>query len=115
MTMLKTKRHRAKLIAAAVVHAEWRKDAAYRAAYDALEDEFAILTELIDARAKASLSQSDVAARMKTTQPAIARLEGGAHRASLKTLRSYAEATGHRLRIVLEPLQDKARSAGRKD
>ena len=92
----------ARLIPAAEVHARWRKEPGVKAAYDALEEEFSILSELIEARADSGSSQAEIARRMKTTQPAVARLEGGGHRASLKTLRSYAEATGHRVRIVLE-------------
>ena len=46
---------------------------------------------------------------MKTTQSAVARLESGAHRASLSSLRRYAEATGHRLRITFEPMDKPAK------
>lgn len=95
---------KARLIPAEVVFAEWHKDPAYREAYDALDEEFAIVEALIKARAEAGLSQSEIAERMSTTQSAVARLEAQAHRASLKTLRSYAKAAGHRLRITLEPL-----------
>ena len=92
-----------KVVSAADVFAEFRKRPGYQEAYDALEDEFAITETLIKARAAAELSQTEVARRMQTTQSAIARLEGGAHKASLETLRKYAIATGHRLRISLEP------------
>ena len=91
-----------KLIPAAEVFAEWEKDPAYREAYAALEDEFAIMAALIRARNAAGLTQGEVAERMQTTQPAVARLEGQAHRASLQTLRGYDEATGHRVVISLE-------------
>lgn len=97
-------RRKAKLIPAAKAHAEWRKDPAYLASYDALAEEFEIMVALMQARRKAGLSQSEIARRMRTTQPAVARLESGAHRASLSSIRSYAAATGHRLRISLEPL-----------
>lgn len=95
---------KAKLVPAEEVFAEWHKDPAYREAYDALDEEFAIVEALIRARAEAGLTQSQIAERMNTTQSVVARLEAQAHRASLKTLRSYAEATGHRLRITLESL-----------
>jgi predicted XRE-type DNA-binding protein len=99
--MSKTKDTR-KLIPAAEVFAEWRKDPAYRAEYDALEDEFAMMSALIKARTAAGLTQGEIAERMGSTQPAVARLEGQAHRASLKTLRGYAAATGHKVVIRLE-------------
>jgi DNA-binding XRE family transcriptional regulator len=100
--MKKTAKEQHRLIPAAEVFAEWQQDPAYREAYAALEDEFAIMAALVAARAAAGMTQEDVAKRMHTTQPAVARIEGGAHRASLKTLRGYAEATGHRVVIRLE-------------
>jgi len=90
------------LIPAEEVHAEWTKDPAFRAEYDALEDEFAMMSAPIKARNAAGLTQGEVAERMHTTQPAVARLEGQAHRASLRTIKSYAQATGHKVVIRLE-------------
>ncbi|WP_353199910.1 helix-turn-helix transcriptional regulator [Sandarakinorhabdus sp.] len=86
--------------------AEWRKDPEYVAAYDALEDEFALANALIGARNSANLTQEELAIRMGTSQSAIARLESGRTMPSTRTLRKLAEATGTKLRIVLEP--DKA-------
>ena len=43
-------------------------DPAFRAEYDALEDEFALAAALIAARARAALTQAQVAERMGTTQ-----------------------------------------------
>ena len=98
---------KAHLIPAEEVFAEWRKRPSYRKAYDALEEEFSIMSELIKARTRAGLNQAEIAKRMKTTQSAVARLESEGHRASIKSLRSYAAATGHRVRIVLEPAGSK--------
>jgi len=84
--------------------AEWRTDLAYLEAYDALDGEFALATALIEARSEANVSQEEIAKRMHTSQPAIARLESGHGNPSLNTLRRYAAATGTRLRIVFEPL-----------
>jgi ribosome-binding protein aMBF1 (putative translation factor) len=81
--------------------AEWRKDPAYRAAYEALEEEFALASELIAARARAGLSQAELAERMQTSQSAIARLESGRTRPSVRTLERLAAATGTKLRISL--------------
>ena len=74
-----------------------------RKAYDALEDEFAFLDEVLKARAEAGLTQAEVAARVGTTQSAIARLESGArkHSPSIATLQRYARALGYRLEIKL--------------
>jgi DNA-binding XRE family transcriptional regulator len=86
---------------------EWRKDPAFMLEYDALEDEFALAGALIRARAAADMSQHDIAAHMGTSQPAVARLEGGRSNPSLATLRRYAAAVGAKLVIGFEPLTSK--------
>ena len=79
------------------------KRPAVRKAYDELEEEFAFLDEVLTARAEAGLTQAEVAARVGTTQSAIARLESGAqaHSPSIATLQRYAHALGYRLEIKL--------------
>jgi ribosome-binding protein aMBF1 (putative translation factor) len=69
--------------------------------YDALEQEFAIASELIRARARAGLSQAELATRMGTSQSAIARLESGQTLPSTKTLLRFAEATGSKVELRL--------------
>ena len=65
-----------------------------QAEYDALAPEFEISAELVRARLRAGLSQAELAARMGTSQSAIARLESGQSLPSTKTLLRYAEDTG---------------------
>ena len=77
------------------------KDPAFKASYDALEEEFALIRELIGARAKAKLSQAQVAKRMGTSQSAVARLESG-RTPSLTSLRRYAKAVGRKVEIKLK-------------
>lgn len=96
-------------MSAAALFEAWRKDAAYRAAYDALEDEFAIAAALIKARAGAGLTQSELAERVGTTQSAIARLESGKAKPSTTTLERIALATKTRLRVTFEPLKARKR------
>jgi ribosome-binding protein aMBF1 (putative translation factor) len=69
--------------------------------FDALEQEFAISSELIRARARAGLSQAELAERMGTSQSAIARLESGRTLPSAKTLLRFAEATGSKVELRL--------------
>ncbi|MBU6299835.1 MAG: helix-turn-helix transcriptional regulator [Alphaproteobacteria bacterium] len=76
------------------------KNPAFKKEYDALEEEFALVNELIGARARAKLSQEEVARRMGTSQSAVARMEGG-HTPSLTSLKKYARATGHKVKIKL--------------
>jgi len=68
-------------------------------------DEGALLDLLLKARRDAGLTQAQVAERMGTQPPAIARLERslatGKHSPSLATLRKYAEACGKALEVRL--------------
>ena len=82
---------------------KWDGDPEFRAAYGALEAEFALADTLIEARGRADMTQEQVALAMGTTQAAIARLESGRTMPSTRTLQRYAKATGTRLRIQLEP------------
>ena len=91
---------------------EWRKDSEYAAAYDALEDEFAVASALIKARGDAAMTQEQVAKAMGTTQAAVARMEGGKTMPSTRTLARFAKATNTRLRISFEPAKAE-RSASR--
>lgn len=64
-------------------------------------DESLLLDALLKARQEAGLSQAQVAERMGTQAPAVARLERslatGKHSPSVATLRKYVQACGKRL------------------
>jgi transcriptional regulator with XRE-family HTH domain len=91
------------------------KQPAVKAEYDAQAEEFALLDELLRARRQAGLTQAEVAARMGTKTPAVARLEAGGgrlgHSPSVATLRKYAHAVGCRLEIRLRPHDGKKSKA----
>lgn len=74
-----------------------------RREYDVLAEEFELLDEILKARAAAGLTQAEVAARIGTTQSAVARLESaiGKPSPSIATLKRYASALGHRLQVRL--------------
>lgn len=67
--------------------------------------EFSILDEILAARKAAGLTQAQVAKRMGTQTPAVARLESslatGKHSPSLNTLKKYAEALGKKVQVHL--------------
>ena len=103
--------------------ATWKKDPTFRQEYDALAEEFAFFDALVSARQQAGLTQTEVAERMGTKTPAVARLEAGGgrqhHPPSLATLRKYAAAVGCRLEVKLVPLsaapqQERRKSMGNK-
>jgi DNA-binding XRE family transcriptional regulator len=73
-----------------------------RAEYEAQAPEFAAARELIAARARAGVSQGELAQRMGTTQSTIARLESGKGTPSLRTVQRYAAALGLRAVLKLE-------------
>lgn len=89
------------------VRKEWFKNPEFVREYDALEEEFALASAVIGARAHAGLTQGELAERMGTSQSAIARLESGRSRPSTTTLAKLAAATGTKLRVRFEP-DDKA-------
>ena len=82
------------------------KKPSVKAAVDELNrTEFAILDEILAARKAAGLTQAQIAKRMGTQTPAIARLESalatGKHSPSLNTLKRYAEALGKKVEVHL--------------
>ncbi|WP_416350557.1 helix-turn-helix domain-containing protein [Polynucleobacter sp. AP-Sanab-80-C2] len=101
MTIKKTK-----LLSHKQMVSKMLKDPAIKAEVAKLNrEEFAILDEILAARKKAGLSQAEIAKRMGTQAPAIARLESslasGKHSPSLNTLRKYAAALGKRIELHL--------------
>ena len=64
-------------------------------------EEFSLLDALLKARQEAGLTQAQVAERMGTQAPSVARLERalatGKHSPSVATLRKYVKACGKRL------------------
>ena len=93
-----------------LTHAELKAkalaDPEVMAEYERLNrEEFAILDEILAARREAGLTQAQVAEKMGTKTPAVARLEAslasGKHSPSIETLRKYAHALGKRLEVHL--------------
>ena len=73
-------------------------------AYAERADEYQLVRELLAARAKAGLTQEEVAACMGTTKSAVSRLEGlGKHSPSVDTLKKYARAVGCEVEVRLVP------------
>ena len=78
------------------------KDPDFRREWEDANAELAELDQIVAARTGAGLTQADVAARMGTTQSAVARLENNLVRGKLPsgtTLMRYAKALGRRVQI----------------
>lgn len=79
-------------------------NAAVRAEYERIEcEEMPMLDTILKARAEAGLTQAQVAERMGTKAPVVARLENalvtGKHYPSIATLQKYATALGKKLEV----------------
>jgi ribosome-binding protein aMBF1 (putative translation factor) len=74
-------------------------------AWDELEEEYAALAELLNARKAAGLTQEALADKMGTTKSAVSRLESSLrsekHSPSFVTLKKYANACGKKLLVQL--------------
>ena len=75
------------------------KDPAAQKAYADLELEFSIIDQIIKLRAKNGLSQKDLAERMGTMQPSLARFESGRYNPTVAFLEKLAKALNSKLEI----------------
>jgi len=83
---------------------QWLKDPKVRKEYDALKTEFKLAEEIIRARAKAKMTQAELARRIGTKSTAISRLESPNYgKASISMLKKVAQALGCELQIRLVP------------
>ena len=82
---------------------EQMKDPEFRAEYEALEPEFAIIQALIDARKNTGVTQKELSEKTGITQADISKLENGNANPSLRTLRHLAKGLGMRLKLEFVP------------
>ncbi len=80
---------------------ELLQDPEAKKAYDALEVEYSIITQVIKKRLEKGLTQKQLAAKMGTKQSAIARLEGGNSNPSVAFLEKVSKALGSKLQISI--------------
>ena len=79
-------------------------NAEVKAEYDHLEGEFNLIDKLVSMRAKAGLTQEQLAAVMKTQKSNISRLEKGNTNPSWATLLKYAHACGFDLKLQTQKM-----------
>lgn len=79
------------------------RSASYRQAWEESGPRMDLAFAMAEARARAGLTQAEVAQRMKTSQARISRWERGAEKPTTASVEKYAEATGARVEIRLVP------------
>lgn len=85
------------------------ENADVRKEYEALQDEFNLIDQLVTMRTSAGLTQEEVAKKLGTNKSNISRLERGRGNPSWGTLNKYAAACG--FRVKLEAVEDNRASA----
>jgi len=78
------------------------KDKEIKKVYDDLEPEFRLSQMIIAKRIEKGMSQADLAKKIGTKQPAVARLESGTYNPSVTLLKKTAKALDSSLRIYFE-------------
>ena len=85
------------------------KNPAFRREWESNEGEFELAKEIIRLRMNAGMTQNDLAKKIHTSQPSIARLESGGYRnVSLSFLRRIGGALGVAPRIKFRKLRASA-------
>jgi len=90
-----------KFISAELVQEKWMKNPEYRREYDALEPEFQIARQMMDARIKRKMSQETLAKKIGTGQAVISRLEGMNSAPSLTLLKKVSKALGIKFELSI--------------
>ena len=79
------------------------KDPEFKKEYDALEEEFATIQAMIDARNKYNLTQKDLSKLSGINQANISKIERGIYNPSINVLRRLANAMNMDLKIEFVP------------
>jgi len=83
---------------------EQLKDPEFRAEYEALEPEFAIVLAISEARRNTGLTQTQLAAKTGINQSDISKIERGEANPSLNTLKRLATGMNMRLKLEFVPV-----------
>lgn len=75
------------------------KDPKFKAEYDRLQPEFAVINAIIEARRKKGITQDVLARKIGTKQSVISRLESGRANPSVAFLKKLAQALNSHLEI----------------
>lgn len=78
------------------------KDPEIREEFEALEPEYTIRQQLLEARISLGLTQAELAERIGTQQSSIARIENGKCSPSLRFMQKLAKGMGKKLIITFQ-------------
>lgn len=85
------------------VLAEFMQDPAFKREYDALEPEFQIIRQIIGLRIKRKMTQTELARRIGTAQPNVARFESQKRIRNLDYLQRVANALDADVQVRIVP------------
>lgn len=78
---------------------EQLKDPEFKAEWEALQPQKAIIQAMIDARKRSGITQKQLAERTGIAQGDISKLENGSANPSIKTLQRLADGMGMKLKV----------------
>ena len=81
---------------------ELLKNPEVKAEYEALEPEYELMRQIINARIEQNMTQKQLAEKIGTKQSSIARLESGNYNPSYQFLQKIANALGKRLTVSVQ-------------
>lgn len=84
------------------LEADLMKDPEFKRAYEALQPEYEIACQIIEARIKNKMSQEELAKKAGTGQAVISRLEGMNARPSISLLTKVARALQTKFTITIQ-------------
>ncbi len=82
---------------------EQLKDPEFKAEYEKLQPEHAVIQAIIDARKRSGLTQKELSERIGIAQGDISKIEKGNANPSIRTLQRLATGMGMRLKIEFLP------------
>jgi transcriptional regulator with XRE-family HTH domain len=75
------------------------KDETFKAEYEKLKPRYALISQIIEARAEQNMTQEELAMRVGTQKSNISRLESGAYNPSLDFITKVAKCLGKEVHI----------------
>ncbi len=82
-----------------IIREQLMKDETFKAEYEKLKPRYALISQIIEARAEQNMTQEELAMRVGTQKSNISRLESGAYNPSLDFITKVAKCLGKEVHI----------------